>query len=159
MMKPNIHPEYRTVVFHDTSVDEYFKIGSTIKTDREIELDGVTYPYVTIDVSSKSHPFYTGKLRTVASEGNVARFTQRFGRFVSTKKGAWWKSLTLCVPQKNAIQTVRKGRLYVICKSNPRFKAVQGRKKKRWFKIRRINDICLINNQTGLMLVYLLHQH
>lgn len=83
-----IHPEYRTVVFHDTSVDEYFKIGSTIKTDREIELDGVTYPYVTIDVSSKSHPFYTGKLRTVASEGNVARFTQRFGRFVSTKKGA-----------------------------------------------------------------------
>lgn len=54
-MKPNIHPEYRTVVFHDTSVDEYFKIGSTIKTDREIELDGVTYPYVTIDVSSKSH--------------------------------------------------------------------------------------------------------
>jgi|GEM_PF-96789 len=75
MMKPNIHPEYRTVVFHDTSVDEYFKIGSTIKTDREIELDGVTYPYVTIDVSSKSHPFYTGKLRTVASEGNVARFT------------------------------------------------------------------------------------
>lgn len=55
MMKPNIHPEYRTVVFHDTSVDEYFKIGSTIKTDREIELDGVTYPYVTIDVSSKSH--------------------------------------------------------------------------------------------------------
>ncbi len=59
MMKPNIHPEYRTVVFHDTSVDEYFKIGSTIKTDREIELDGVTYPYVTIDVSSKSHPFYT----------------------------------------------------------------------------------------------------
>ena len=54
-----------------------------------------------------SHPFYTGKLRTVASEGNVARFTQRFGRFVSTKKGAWWKFLTLCVPQKNAIQTVR----------------------------------------------------
>lgn len=107
MMKPNIHPEYRTVVFHDTSVDEYFKIGSTIKTDREIELDGVTYPYVTIDVSSKSHPFYTGKLRTVASEGNVARFTQRFGRFVSTKKGSWWKFLTLCVPQKNAIQTVR----------------------------------------------------
>lgn len=107
MMKPNIHPEYRTVVLHDTSVDEYFKIGSTIKTDREIELDGVTYPYVTIDVSSKSHPFYTGKLRTVASEGNVARFTQSFGRFVSTKKGAWWKFLTLCVPQKNAIQTVR----------------------------------------------------
>lgn len=137
----------------------YFKIGSTIKTDREIELDGVTYPYVTIDVSSKSHPFYTGKLRTVASEGNVARFTQRFGRFVSTKKGAWWKFLTLCVPQKNAIQTVRlwsekDGYMWfvnLIHVLRP-FRVVR---KKRWFKIRRINDICLINNQIGLMLVCL----
>jgi large subunit ribosomal protein L31 len=61
MMKPDIHPAYRTVVFHDTSANEYFKVGSTIKTDREIELDGETYPYITIEVSSKSHPFYTGK--------------------------------------------------------------------------------------------------
>ena len=81
MMKPNIHPEYRTVVLHDTSVDEYFKIGSTIKTDREIELDGVTYPYVTIDVSSKSHPFYTGKLRTVASEGKCCTIHPTFWSF------------------------------------------------------------------------------
>ena len=135
MMKPNIHPEYRTVVFHDTSIDEYFKIGSTIKTDREIELDGVTYPYVTIDVSSKSHPFYTGKLRTVASEGNVARFTQRFGRFVEHEKGGMMKvlnSLRTAKERHPDCQIVkRKGRLYVICKSNPRFKAVQGRKKKR----------------------------
>lgn len=58
-MKPDIHPAYRTVVFHDTSANEYFKVGSTIKTDREIELDGETYPYITIEVSSKSHPFYT----------------------------------------------------------------------------------------------------
>ena len=44
-MKPNIHPDYRTVVFHDTSVDEYFLIGSTLKTDRTIEWeDGNTYP-------------------------------------------------------------------------------------------------------------------
>ncbi|MEM0416753.1 type B 50S ribosomal protein L31 [Escherichia coli] len=86
-MKPNIHPEYRTVVFHDTSVDEYFKIGSTIKTDREIELDGVTYPYFTIDFSSKSHPFYTGKLKTVASKGNVSQFPQRLGCFFGKKKG------------------------------------------------------------------------
>lgn len=47
-MKPNIHPAYRTVVFHDTSANEYFKVGSTIKTDREIELDGETYPYIKI---------------------------------------------------------------------------------------------------------------
>lgn len=60
-MKSDIHPAYRTVVFHDTSANEYFKVGSTIRTDREIELDGRTYPYVSIEVSSKSHPFYTGK--------------------------------------------------------------------------------------------------
>ena len=89
-MKPNIHPEYRTVVFHDTSVDEYFKIGSTIKTDREIELDGVTYPYVTIDVSSKSHPFYTGKLRTVASEGNVAHWWRSEERRVGKECRSRW---------------------------------------------------------------------
>ncbi len=50
-MKAHIHPPYRTVVFHDTSANEYFKVGSTIRTDRVIELDGETFPYVTIDVS------------------------------------------------------------------------------------------------------------
>ena len=64
-MKAHIHPPYRTVVFHDTSANEYFKVGSTIRTERVIELDGETYPYVTIDVSSKSHPYYTGKQKTV----------------------------------------------------------------------------------------------
>lgn len=90
----------------------------------------MTYPYVTIDVSSKSHPFYTGKLRTVASEGNVARFTQRFGRFVGIQKEVL-NSLRTAKERHSDCQIVkRKGRLYVICKSNPRFKAVQGRKKK-----------------------------
>lgn len=62
-------PGYRTVVFHDTNVDEYFLIGSTLKTDRTIEWeDGNTYPYFTIEVSSKSHPFYTGKQRVLHKE-------------------------------------------------------------------------------------------
>lgn len=85
-MKPNIHPYYRTVVFHDTTVNEYFKVGSTIKTDREIELDGVTYPYVTLDVSSKSHPYYTGKQKTLSTEGSAARFRQRFGGFLNASE-------------------------------------------------------------------------
>ncbi|EEE5060891.1 type B 50S ribosomal protein L31 [Salmonella enterica subsp. houtenae] len=86
-MKPDIHPVYRTVVFHDTSANEYVNVGSTIKTEREIELDGVTYPYVTIDVSSKSHPFYTGKQKTFDNEGSAARFQKRFGRFIGAKRG------------------------------------------------------------------------
>ncbi|MDN8598255.1 MULTISPECIES: type B 50S ribosomal protein L31 [Citrobacter] len=86
-MKPEIHPVYRTVVFHDTSVNAYFKVGSTIRTEREIELEGVTYPYVTIDVSSKSHPYYTGKQKTFDNEGSAARFQKRFGHFIGTKRG------------------------------------------------------------------------
>ncbi|MCA1921670.1 type B 50S ribosomal protein L31 [Buttiauxella noackiae] len=80
-MKRDIHPFYRTVVFHDTTANEFFKVGSTIKTDREIELEGVTYPYITLEVSSASHPHYTGKQKTFTNEGSPARFQQRFGRF------------------------------------------------------------------------------
>ncbi|USD63260.1 type B 50S ribosomal protein L31 [Vibrio sp. SCSIO 43140] len=79
-MKPNIHPDYRKVVFHDTTVDEYFIVGSTLQTDRTIEWkDGKTYSYMTIEVSSESHPFYTGKQRVISKEGRVANFNRRFG--------------------------------------------------------------------------------
>lgn len=85
-MKPNIHPEYRKVVFHDTSVDEYIIVGSTLQTERTIELEGETYPYFTLDVSSKSHPFYTGKQQVVQAEGRIANFNRRFGNLKSSKK-------------------------------------------------------------------------
>ena len=86
-MRTDIHPHYRMVGFHDTSANEYFKVGSTIKTDREIELDGETFPYITLEVSSKSHPFYTGKQKTFSNEGSMARFRQRFGGFLDAKRG------------------------------------------------------------------------
>ncbi|MCE7537183.1 type B 50S ribosomal protein L31 [Aliivibrio fischeri] len=79
-MKIGIHPTYRKVVFHDTSVDEYFLIGSTLQTERTIIWeDGKEYPYMTLDVSSESHPFYTGKQRVTSKEGRVANFNRRFG--------------------------------------------------------------------------------
>lgn len=106
MMKPNIHPEYRTVVFHDTSVDEYFKIGSTIKTDREIELDGVTYPYVTIDVSSKSHPFYTGSWEQWHQKEMLHDSPNVLVVLLARKRGVM-KVLNSLRTAKNAIQTVR----------------------------------------------------
>ena len=88
-MKKDIHPKnYRLVAFKDMSNDHVFITRSAVNTKETIEIDGVTYPVYKMEISNTSHPFYTGKLRTVASEGNVARFTQRFGRFVSTKKGA-----------------------------------------------------------------------
>ena len=79
-MKPDIHPEYRYVLFHDTSADAYFLIGSTVKTAETREYEGKTYPYVSLDVSSESHPFYTGKQQTTKSDGRVAKFNKRFGR-------------------------------------------------------------------------------
>tara|TARA_X000001036_G_C20626898_1_gene785531 strand:+ start:179 stop:592 length:414 start_codon:yes stop_codon:yes gene_type:complete len=90
-MKEGIHPEYRKVLFHDTSVDEYFIIPSTIDTDQTKEWkDGETYPYYPLDVSSASHPFYTGEHKIVDTGGRVDRFKKRFakttGAAVSTKK-------------------------------------------------------------------------
>lgn len=79
-MKMNIHPEYRPVLFHDLSVDAFFLVGSTIKTSRTYQwTDGNTYPYVTLDVSSASHPFYTGKQKVTQTEGRVAAFGKKFG--------------------------------------------------------------------------------
>ncbi|MGL5286832.1 LSU ribosomal protein L31P [Aeromonas sp. RU39B] len=81
-MKANIHPHYRQVLFHDLSADTFFLVGSTIATDRTYRWeDGQEYPYVTLDVSSASHTFYTGKQKQASQEGQVARFTKRFGQF------------------------------------------------------------------------------
>ncbi|MEH8118083.1 type B 50S ribosomal protein L31 [Aeromonas allosaccharophila] len=86
-MKPHIHPDYRLVLFHDTAADAFFLVGSTIKSDRRYTWqDGKEYPYVSLDVSSQSHSFYTGKQKQVSSEGSVARFNKRFGAFSSNKE-------------------------------------------------------------------------
>jgi large subunit ribosomal protein L31 len=64
-MKEGIHPDYRAVVFQDVTTDFAFLTRSTKKTKDTIQwTDGKTYPLVKIDVSSKSHPFYTGKHKT-----------------------------------------------------------------------------------------------
>ncbi|MGE8654712.1 MULTISPECIES: type B 50S ribosomal protein L31 [unclassified Acinetobacter] len=80
-MRPNIHPEYREVLFHDTNANAYFVIGSTLTTNQTREYEGKTYPYVSLDISSASHPFYTGEQRQVNNEGRIANFNKRFARF------------------------------------------------------------------------------
>ena len=80
-MKKETHPEYREVLFHDTSVDKYFLIPSTLNTDQTKEWeDGKTYPYYPLDISSASHPFYTGKHKIVDTGGRVDRFKKRFAK-------------------------------------------------------------------------------
>ena len=79
-MKTDIHPESREVLFHDVGVDKYFLIRSTVSTTQTKEWeDGNTYPYYILDVSSASHPFYTGKQKMLDSGGRVKKFQDRFG--------------------------------------------------------------------------------
>jgi large subunit ribosomal protein L31 len=80
-MRSGIHPEYREVLFHDTNANAFFVIGSTIKTANTKEYEGKVYPYVTLDISSASHPFYTGEIRQANNEGRIANFNKRFARF------------------------------------------------------------------------------
>jgi large subunit ribosomal protein L31 len=80
-MKKNIHPISRDVVFHDTNVDKKMIIQSTLITDKTIMLDGKEYPYMTLDVSSFSHPFYTGKQMAASTEGRIANFERKFSNF------------------------------------------------------------------------------
>lgn len=85
-MRKGIHPNYRPVVFHDTNADAYFLVGSTIESGETIEWeDGNNYPLVKLDVSSASHPFYTGKQRSVGTEGRAAQFKRRFGSLGARK--------------------------------------------------------------------------
>ncbi|RLE15703.1 MAG: 50S ribosomal protein L31 [Actinobacteria bacterium] len=79
-MKTDIHPNYRPVVFQDTSSDLAFLTKSTIDTSETIEWeDGNTYPLAKVEISSASHPFYTGKQILVDTTGRVERFRKRYG--------------------------------------------------------------------------------
>ena len=77
-MKTAIHPEYQAIVFRDLASGETFLTRSTVGSDKTIELDGVTYPVIDVEISSASHPFYTGKQRIMDSAGRVEKFNQRF---------------------------------------------------------------------------------
>lgn len=77
-MKKDIHPEgYRPVVFEDISSGARFLIGSTIATSETTKFEGKEYPKATVEISSKSHPFYTGEDRMLDKTGRVERFKQR----------------------------------------------------------------------------------
>lgn len=80
-MKKDIHPNYRDVVFYDTSSEFKFLTKSTIETSETIEwTDGKTYPVYKIEVSSESHPFYTGKKMILDTAGRVEKFNKRYAK-------------------------------------------------------------------------------
>jgi len=80
-MKPDIHPEYREVVFQDVASDFAILTRSTIDSKETIKWeDGKEYPLVKVEISSASHPFYTGKHKVLDSGGRVDKFKKRYGK-------------------------------------------------------------------------------
>ncbi|MFF3454991.1 type B 50S ribosomal protein L31 [Streptomyces sp. NPDC002730] len=85
-MKPRIHPVSRPVVFRDRAADIAFLTRSTADSAQRVEWqDGNTYPVIDVEVSSASHPFYTGKSRVLDSAGRVERFDRRYGTAASAR--------------------------------------------------------------------------
>jgi large subunit ribosomal protein L31 len=80
-MKAGIHPEYKEVVFQDMSSDFAILTRSTMSSKETIKWeDGNEYPLIKVEISSASHPFYTGKHKVLDSGGRVDRFKKRYGK-------------------------------------------------------------------------------
>ena len=78
-MKKDIHPnKYRDIVFKDMSNEQITITKSAANAKEKIEIDGVEYPLIKIEISSSSHPYYTGKMKFVDSAGRVDKFNQRY---------------------------------------------------------------------------------
>ena len=81
-MKQGIHPEnYRLVAFKDMSNENIFITRSCVNTKETIDVDGITYPVVKVEISNTSHPFYTGKMKMIDTAGRVDKFLSRYKKF------------------------------------------------------------------------------
>ena len=81
-MKKGIHPEnYRLVAFKDMSNDDVFITKSTAETKETLEVDGVEYPLVKLEISRTSHPYYTGKAKLVDTAGRIDKFKSKYQKF------------------------------------------------------------------------------
>lgn len=79
-MQTNIHPQYQQVVFRDKAAGLLFRTGSTMESRETIEFEGALYPLVDVQISSASHPLWTGTSRVMDTEGRVDRFNRRYGK-------------------------------------------------------------------------------
>lgn len=86
-MKKDTHPDnYRLIAFRDVSNGDTFLVRSTAHTKDSVELDGVEYPMVKLEISSSSHPFYTGKMKLVDTAGRVDKFRNKYAKFAKKKE-------------------------------------------------------------------------
>jgi large subunit ribosomal protein L31 len=88
-MKTDIHPNYAPVVFRDLASGATFLTRSTVGSSKTIEWeDGNTYPVIDVEISSESHPFYTGKMKLVDTAGRVDKFMSRYAKRYDKKNAA-----------------------------------------------------------------------
>lgn len=87
-MKKGIHPAYGPVAFRDQNTGTVFVTRSTLQPSETTVVDGVEYPVVNVEISSDSHPFWTGQARVNDTEGRVAQFNRRFGRGAKGAQGS-----------------------------------------------------------------------
>ena len=81
-MKKEIHPaSYRLVAFKDMSNDDIFITKSTVDTKETIEVEGVEYPLVKLEISRTSHPYYTGKSKLIDTAGRIDKFKNKYAKF------------------------------------------------------------------------------
>ena len=81
-MKKGIHPgNYRLVAFKDMSNEDVFLTKSTAETNETLEVDGVTYPLIKLEISRSSHPYYTGKSKLVDTAGRIDKFKSKYAKF------------------------------------------------------------------------------
>jgi len=81
-MKKGIHPEdYRMVAFKDMSNEDVFLTRSTVNTKETLDVDGVEYPLVKLEISRTSHPFYTGKTKLIDTAGRIDKFKTKYAKF------------------------------------------------------------------------------
>lgn len=86
-MKKGIHPDnYRLVAFKDMSNEEIFITKSTASSKEKVELEGVEYPLIKLEISNTSHPFYTGKMKLVDTAGRVDKFMNRYKKHYDNRK-------------------------------------------------------------------------
>jgi large subunit ribosomal protein L31 len=105
-MRKGIHPEnYRLVAFKDMSNDEVFLTKSTADTKETLEVDGVEYPLVKLEISRTSHPFYTGKAKFLDTAGRIDKFKNKYDKF---KKGGTSEKVETKETPKAAAKPVAK---------------------------------------------------
>ena len=78
-MKKEIHPDYHQVVFMDSATGKKFLAGSTFQSAETTDFEGQEYPLIRVEITSDSHPFYTGKQKFTQADGRIDRFNKKYG--------------------------------------------------------------------------------